>query len=65
MSRETELSPEELTELRAFVEGVGMNEAARRLEVSRETVTRALALVPIRRGSVALLRSQLAHTPDA
>ncbi len=42
-----------------------MNEAARRLEVSRETVTRALALVPIRRGSVALLRSQLAHTPDA
>lgn len=54
------LQPEERAKLRRAVEELGGERAAALvLQVSRQTIARALAVLPLTRGTVLLLRQQL------
>jgi hypothetical protein len=57
----TTLDANERRTLRTLVERVGVVAAVSRLGVSREPITRAIAGIPVRRGTVAILRSALSH----
>ncbi|MCC6902799.1 MAG: hypothetical protein IT377_27755 [Polyangiaceae bacterium] len=54
-------APPDITErTRAFVDAFGVERAARTLGVGRETVLRLAGGLPVRRGSIALVRESLA-----
>lgn len=59
------LSPAELAQLRRLVEPRGARHAGRQMGVSREVVVSALAGLPLRRGSLALLHAALASHVSA
>ena len=56
---ETLLNATERRVLRGLVERVGILEAVNRLRVGRESIARAVAGMPVRRGTVAILRASL------
>lgn len=59
------LSPEERAALMREVRRAGENAAARRLGLSRQLIARALARLPIRPGSVLLIRAALSPAKPA
>ena len=57
----TVMPPEHVTWLRSFADAKGgISHAANLLGMSRDALTRAVAALPIRRGTAALLREQIA-----
>lgn len=50
------LSTHELTTIRSSIEKLGAREVAERLSVTRLAISNALAGLPIRKGTVALIR---------
>lgn len=54
------LTADELAKLRELVERTSLAPAARTLRVGREAVVRVLAGLPVRAGSVSLIRAGLA-----
>ena len=63
MSEGDELFEEDRRRLRDLIQDVGEREAVKRLGCSDRTVFRALAGLPIRRGSAFLITSRLGRTP--
>jgi DNA-binding phage protein len=58
----TTLSPEHVTWLRTFAEAKGgISQAANFLGLSRNALTRAMASLPVHRGTSALLAQQIAE----
>jgi hypothetical protein len=66
---DTTLEAAERSALRALVDRIGVLAAVAKLGVSREPITRAIAGMPVRRGTIAILRTALdglnAEAPDA
>jgi hypothetical protein len=61
----TTLSPEHVTWLRAFADSKGgVSQAAHILGLSRAALTRAIAALPIHRGTEALLSQQIEARAD-
>jgi hypothetical protein len=58
------LRAEEQHQLRALVRKMGERAACEALGIARSTLARALAGLPVRRGSVALLRARLTGNAD-
>ncbi len=54
------LSPHELAAVRSLVESIGEAAAAAALGINRQTLYRVLATLSVQRGTVALVRAQLA-----
>lgn len=54
-----QLNQKELEKLRNFAKRVGVNEAAEKLGVHRQSLTAALALMPVRSGTIALIRQNI------
>jgi hypothetical protein len=54
-----DLTPEEVGTLRALIERVGLGPAAERVHSNRETLSRAMAGLSVRRGSILAIRSGL------
>lgn len=53
------LNQKELEKLRNYAKRVGVNEASEKLGVSRQSLTSALALMPVRAGTIAQLRANI------
>lgn len=64
MREATKLSEPELALLRSFLER-GERSAAEQLDVSRSALVRALAGLPVRRGTLSLIRSALRSAESA
>jgi len=54
-----QLNQKELEKLRNYAKRVGVNEAAEKLGVSRQSLTSALALMPVRAGTIAQIRANI------
>jgi predicted DNA-binding protein (UPF0251 family) len=54
-----QLNQKELEKARSFAKRVGVNEAAEKLGVSRQSLTSALAMMPVRAGTIAVIRQNL------
>ena len=54
-----QLNQKELEKLRNFTKRVGVNEAAEKLGVHRQSLVSALALMPVRSGTIALIRQNI------
>lgn len=54
-----QLNQKELEKLHNYTKRVGVNEAAEKLGVHRQSLTAALARLPVRSGTIALIRQNL------